>query len=67
LINAAVEIVPEWVRGRLGLGPEWRLKSWQRPLVLAAAGLAEHVPLGNSPAVQSCRRLGLPDDYLYRR
>ncbi|PSJ41624.1 oxygenase MpaB family protein [Allosphingosinicella deserti] len=67
LINAAVEIVPEWVRARLGLGPEWRLKSWQRPLVFAAAGLAERVRLGRSPAVQSCRRLGLPDDYLYHR
>ncbi|WP_206186021.1 oxygenase MpaB family protein [Sphingosinicella sp. BN140058] len=67
LVKAAVDIVPGWLRLRLGLGPEWGLKSWQRPLVRAAAGAAERIPLAASPAVQSCRRLGLPDDLLYRR
>ena len=67
LIKAAIEIVPDWLRARLGLGKEWRLRSSQRPLVLAAAALAERIPLSGSPAVQSCRRLGLPDDHLYRR
>jgi uncharacterized protein (DUF2236 family) len=67
LVKAAVELVPPPLRAHLGLGRRWSLHSWERPLVLAAAGIADRLILRSSPAVQSCRRLGLPDDYLYRR
>ena len=63
LVTAAVEITPAAVRARLGL--EDRLRSWQRRLVTHAVCVADRLMLVSSPAVQSCRRLGLPDDYLY--
>ncbi|MBS0521016.1 MAG: DUF2236 domain-containing protein [Proteobacteria bacterium] len=66
MIRAAVDLVPAWVRDRLGLGPALGLRPWQRPLVRAAGALADRVMLPSSPAVQSCLRLGLPADYLYR-
>ncbi len=66
LIRAAVDIVPAEVRETLGIGPRLGLRPWERPLVRAAGALADRIRLNASPAVQACRRLGLPDDYLYR-
>jgi uncharacterized protein (DUF2236 family) len=65
LVRAAVDLVPAWVRERLGLGAQWSLGGWQRLLVRAAGAGADRLMLRSSPAIQSCRRLGLPDDYLY--
>lgn len=65
-VRAAVEIVPGWARAILGLGPSHGLRAWERPLVRAAGLAADRLMLRSSPAVQACRRLGLPDDYLYR-
>jgi uncharacterized protein (DUF2236 family) len=67
LIRAAIDLVPDWLRARLDLGKNWALRPWERTLVGAACRLADRVVIRSSPAVQSCRRLGLPDDYLYRR
>jgi uncharacterized protein (DUF2236 family) len=67
LIRAAVEMTPDWVRQRLGLGAAFGLRAWERPLVDLMGGVADRVVLRVSPAVQSCRRLGLPAGYLYRR
>lgn len=67
LIRAAVELVPAWIRARLGLTAAFGLRFWQRPLVRLAGALADRIMLRSSPAVQSCVRLGLPADYLYRR
>ncbi len=66
LIRAAVELTPAWVRDRLGLGAGAGLRAWQRPWVRPLGWLADCILLRSSPAVQACRRLGLPDDYLYR-
>ena len=65
LVKAAVEITPQRVRERLGLDACWDLRPWQRALVTQVARLADRLMLCSSPPVQSCRRLGLPDDYLY--
>ncbi len=65
LVSAAVDLVPGWVRERLGLTPSYGLGDMQRWAVSRAGALADRVMLPSSPAVQSCRRLGLPDDYLY--
>ena len=46
--------------GRFGL------RFWERPLVRLAGALADRVMLRSGPAVQSCRRLGLPEDRLDR-
>lgn len=67
LIAAAVELLPGWVRDRLGLRQSGSLTPLQRGLVKAAAFGAERAMLPSSPPVQACRRLGLPDSYLYRR
>ena len=66
LLKAAVEILPPWMRERLGLEERWRLIAWERALVRAMARASDRLVLPSSPAVQSCRRLGLPDDHLYR-
>ncbi len=67
LIRAAVDLVPVWVRERLGVAATFGLRFWQRPLVRLAGALADRVMLRSSPAAQACLRLGLPADYLYRR
>lgn len=67
LIGAAVDLTPGWVRERLGLGERFGLRPWQQLLVRLLGALADRVVLPFSPAVQSCRRLGLPAGYLYRR
>jgi uncharacterized protein (DUF2236 family) len=66
LVRAAVEMVPGWVRQRLGLTAAHGLRGWERPLVRQLGGLSDRVLLRSGPAVQSCLRLGLPADYLYR-
>lgn len=66
LIRAAVEMVPGWVRERLGLGEAHGLKPWETAMVRQAGRFSDSILIRSSPAVQACRRLGLPDDYLYR-
>lgn len=67
LVKAAVGIVPIWARTQLQIGAEWRLSAWERTAVQLAARGADRLILRDSPAVQSCLRLGLPRDHLYRR
>jgi uncharacterized protein (DUF2236 family) len=66
LVRAAVEMTSAWVRERLGLTAEYGLRPWEKLLVRQAGRLSEKIMLRSSPAVQSCLRLGLPADYLYR-
>ncbi|TDK39012.1 DUF2236 domain-containing protein [Rhizobium deserti] len=66
-LKAAVELLPPWLRARLGLGRQWSLSFLERQTVKVAAATADRLLLRSLPPVQSCRRLGLPDDYLYRR
>jgi len=67
LIRAAVDLVPDWMRDHLALTSDCGLRPWEKPIVRQVAGLADRILLPSSPAVQSCLRLGLPADYLYRR
>ena len=60
-----IDMTPEWVRERLGLTAAHGLRAWERLLVRQAGALSDRILLRSSPAVQACRRLGLPDDYLY--
>jgi uncharacterized protein (DUF2236 family) len=66
LIRAAVDLTPAWLRERLGLDAGFGLKRWEHRLVRRLGKMADRVMLESSPAVQACRRLGLPADYLYR-
>ena len=65
LVQASVQLVPAPLRERLGLGRAWDLASWQDGLVRRAGAAMNRLVLGTHPAVQACRRLGLPDDHLY--
>jgi uncharacterized protein (DUF2236 family) len=65
LVRAAIDLLPPELRQRLRI--DATLGRWELPLVLGAARAAERLVLRSSPAVQSCRRLGLPDDWLYTR
>lgn len=66
LVKAAVDILPHWVRHRLELGPKWSLNRLEGATVVLAARSADRLLLRSSPPAQACRRLDLPDDYLYR-
>jgi len=64
-LKAAVSLLPQHLRDRLGLGG-WRLRGWERGLVAFAGRACDRIVLRNAPPAQACRRLGLPDDWLYR-
>lgn len=66
LVTAAIELVPPAVARRIGLDGVPRLAGWQRRLLRSAARTADRIVLHAAPPAQSCRRLGLPPDYLYR-
>jgi uncharacterized protein (DUF2236 family) len=65
LVRAAVNLVPQDLRRHLRLSA-LGLQPWEGVLVRSICSLSDRVLLNTSPAVQSCRRLGLPADYLYR-
>lgn len=66
LVRAAVELVPRWLATKLGL-EGFGLRGFEAELVRQAGALADRVVIDASPAVQACRRMGLPADYLYAR
>jgi uncharacterized protein (DUF2236 family) len=65
LLRAAVELIPDWLRERLGLSEYYGLRARERRLPKWVGACADRVVLPASPAVQSCLRLGLPMTYLY--
>ena len=65
LIRAALDIVPAWARGRLGLDARAGLRPLERSMVKSIAGLADRIVLPGSAPAQSCVRLHLPVTYLY--
>jgi len=67
LVKAAVDLLPDWARDRLDLDASWDLNPVERGLVRTLAAASDRLVLPSFPAVQACRRLGLPDIYLYGR
>lgn len=65
-VRAGVEVTPPWLRETLGLGPGWGLKSWEKRLVRFLGAASDRMVIRGAPASQSCVRMGLPADYLYR-
>ena len=65
LVGAAVVLVPGWVRVRVGLTAAYGLGGWEA-LVRQLGSFSDRIVLRSGPAAQSCLRLGLPADYLYR-
>lgn len=64
LVRAAIDLTPRRVRTILGLN-ERPLNVWEREIVRQAGALVNSLVLESNPAVQACRRVGLPADYLY--
>lgn len=67
LVKAAVAILPASLQEQLGLQERWRLSGWERHVIARMGLLADRLMVRSSPAVQACRRMGLPDDYLHIR
>ena len=65
LVRAAVEIIPDWVRHRLGLTEYYGFFPMEESIVRLLGALSDGIVLGESPAALSCRRLGLPISHLY--
>jgi uncharacterized protein (DUF2236 family) len=64
LVRAGVDLTPDWVRRILGL-PGHGLHPWEAKVIRQAGALADCLVLASNPAVQACRRMCLPADYLY--
>jgi len=65
MVGAAVELIPAWIRERLGLSASHGLRRWETGVVKLSGALADRIVLAESPASQSCLRLGLPPTFLY--
>jgi uncharacterized protein (DUF2236 family) len=66
LVRAAVDLTPPWARTILGLVGDG-LYPWEAEVVRRVGALADRIVLNSNPAVQACRRMGLPANYLYVR
>jgi uncharacterized protein (DUF2236 family) len=66
LVRAAVELIPDGIRERLGLSQDCGLHPHERWLARLIGASSNRIVLPASPAVQSCLRLGLPMNYLYK-
>jgi uncharacterized protein (DUF2236 family) len=66
LIRAAVDLTPRWLQTILGLNGHG-LHAWEAEVVRQAGAFADRAILASNPAVQACRRMALPAEYLYVR
>jgi uncharacterized protein (DUF2236 family) len=64
LVRAAIGLTPRWLRATLSLNG-YRLHPWERKVVQHIGALSDRLVLESNPAVQACRRLRVPSDYLY--
>jgi uncharacterized protein (DUF2236 family) len=64
LVRAAIDLTPCWLRTILGLN-EQELHTWEAEVVRQAGAFVDRLVLESNPAVQACRRMRLPANYLY--
>jgi uncharacterized protein (DUF2236 family) len=64
LVRAAIDLTPRWLRTTLRLN-ELGLHAWEAEVVRQAVTFVDRIVLETNPAVQACRRMRLPADYLY--
>jgi uncharacterized protein (DUF2236 family) len=64
MVRAAIDLTPRWLQTILRLN-ELGLRAWETAVVRQAAAFVDRIVLETNPAVQACRRMGLPADYLY--
>jgi uncharacterized protein (DUF2236 family) len=66
LIRAAVDLTPQWLRTIVGL-TDRSLTPWEAGVVRQLGAFADRLVIAANPAVQACRRMRLPANYLYIR
>ncbi|MES2445373.1 MAG: oxygenase MpaB family protein [Pseudomonadota bacterium] len=66
LVRAAIDLVPEPLRERIGVARYGPLRKRERALLTVLARGAERVHLPSSPAAQAAVRLGLASDHVAR-
>ena len=66
LVRAAVDIIPPWIRERLGLTRHFGLRSAERWLIEAAGAIADRVPIVGQPVDAGVRAPGDTDDAALR-
>ena len=64
LVRAAIELTPHWLQTIVGL-TDHGLNAWEAGLVREIGAFADRLVLETNPAVQACRRMRLPANYLY--
>jgi uncharacterized protein (DUF2236 family) len=64
LIRAAIDPTPHWLRTIVGL-TDHGLNAWEAGVVRQIGAFADRLVLETNPAVQACRRMRLPANYLY--
>jgi uncharacterized protein (DUF2236 family) len=67
MVKAALSLVPQSAKIRLGLEDAPQLSRLDLALLKTLAHRADLLALPSSPAAQSCVRMGLPADHLYRQ
>lgn len=64
LVRAAIDLTPPWLQTIVGLTGHG-LNAWEAALLRQIGAFADRLVLETNPAVQACRRLQLPANYLY--
>jgi uncharacterized protein (DUF2236 family) len=64
LVRAAIDLTRPWLRTIVGL-TDYRINSWEAGVVRQLGAFADRLFLESNPAVQACRRMRLPPNYLY--
>jgi uncharacterized protein (DUF2236 family) len=64
LVRAAVDLTPRWLRTIVGL-TDHGLNAWEFAVVRQVGAFVDRLVLETNPAVQACRRMRLPANYLY--
>jgi uncharacterized protein (DUF2236 family) len=64
LIRAAVDLTPHWLQAIVGL-TDHSLNGWEAKVVRQIGSVTDRLVLATNPAVQACRRMRLPANYLY--
>lgn len=67
LVRAAVALLPQQIRQKLGLADGSGLTSLELGLVKKLGQISDRTLIKSNPAVQACIRLGLPNGYLYQQ
>lgn len=66
LVRAAIDLTPHWLRAIVGLSGRG-LNTWEAAVLRQIGAFADRLVLETNPAVQACRRMRLPANYLYVR